>query len=200
MDKTSLKDQKAALREQAYARRRAFAQTEGVGAGLDIRDHFIEAGLTPAPGTVVSGYWPMADEADVRPLMEHLHGAGMQLSLPVQDGKDKPLLFRAWKPGDPLMKRNFGVMEPRGAQSKCRPEVLLVPLVAFDTAGTRLGYGGGYYDRTLADLRGSAKATKPLAVGVAFTCQQVDTLPKGEFDQPLDWIVTEAGASKFPPA
>src|SRR4029077_10405925 len=117
---------------------------------------------TPA---VVSGFWPIKEEIDIRPLMIELFGAGRQIALPVVQGRGKPLLFRAWRPGDPLEAGVFGTLQPSARRETVDPTARLVPLLACDEAGWRLGYGGGFYDRTLIGLRARRRVT---AVGVGF--------------------------------
>jgi 5-formyltetrahydrofolate cyclo-ligase len=144
--------------------------------------------------SIVSGFWPMKEEIDIRPLMIDLHSQGCQLALPVVEGKGQRLLFRAWRPGDPLEAGVFGTMQPSARREVLEPEVLLVPLLACDEEGWRLGYGGGFYDRTLATLRAKRKLT---AVGVGFNAQLVPELPHGPDDQRLDWLLTDLRACAF---
>lgn len=146
---------------------------------------------TPA---VVSGFWPIKDEIDIRPLMMELFNEGCQLALPVVQGRGLPLLFRAWRPGDPLEKGVFGTLQPSARREVLEPEALLVPLLACDSDGWRLGYGGGFYDRTLTGLRSRGKVT---AVGVGFDAQMVPDVPRGPSDQRLDWMLTDRRACAF---
>jgi 5-formyltetrahydrofolate cyclo-ligase len=146
---------------------------------------------TPA---VVSGFWPINEEIDIRPLMIELHNQGCQLALPVVQGKGRPLLFRAWRPGDSLEAGVFGTLQPSARRETLEPEALLVPLLACDKDGWRLGYGGGFYDRTLAGLRAKRKVT---AVGVAFNAQLIPDVPHGPDDQRLDWLLTDRRACAF---
>ncbi|WP_233553438.1 5-formyltetrahydrofolate cyclo-ligase [Teichococcus wenyumeiae] len=141
----------------------------------------------PPPGALVAGFWPMGDEIDIRPLMRHLEAAGHALALPVTPPRGQPLLFRRWRFGDPLVPGGFGTSVPPEGAEAVTPQALLVPLLAFDAAGLRLGYGGGFYDRTLASLPGA------WALGVAFAGQQVAKVPAGAHDVPLHGIATEAG-------
>jgi 5-formyltetrahydrofolate cyclo-ligase len=147
--------------------------------------------VTPA---VVSGFWPIKDEIDIRPLMIELFNEGCQLALPVVQGRGLPLLFRAWRPGDPLEKGVFGTLQPTARREVLEPEALLVPLLACDDDGWRLGYGGGFYDRTLTGLRARGKVT---AVGVGFDAQVVPEVPHGPSDQRLDWMLTDRRACAF---
>jgi 5-formyltetrahydrofolate cyclo-ligase len=148
------------------------------------------AGRLGAPGSVISAYWPMGDELDPRPLLLALAERGQALALPAIRSKDAPLDFRAWRPGDPLQPAGFGTREPLPEAPLVQPGVLLIPLLAFDAAGYRLGYGGGFYDRSLALLRRTGDI---LAVGLAYAAQQVAAVPREATDQALDLVVTEAG-------
>jgi len=187
-----LQAEKRALRASAKAARAAAAGAPG--AAVAVRDRFLAAVPLPA-GRVVSGYWPMGDELDPRPLMEALAAGGQRLALPAIRGAGLPLAFRAWQPGDRVVPAGFGTREPAAAAEELTPEVLLVPLLAFDSAGYRLRYGGGFYDRSLALLR---KSGDILAVGLAFSAQQVAALPREATDQPLDLVITEAGLLRPP--
>ena len=147
----------------------------------------------------------MGEEIDVRPLLLHLHGAGHPICLPVTGPRGTMLRFRRWEPDMILASGVFGTREPPGDAPELVPDLLLVPLLAFDAAGWRLGYGGGYYDRTLAALRAESRAEgRPkggaVAVGVAYAGQRVDAVPHGPHDERLDWIVTEEAALRVPPA
>jgi 5-formyltetrahydrofolate cyclo-ligase len=146
---------------------------------------------TPA---VVSGFWPIKEEIDIRPLMVELLNQGCQLSLPVVQGKGRPLLFRAWRPGDALEAGVFGTLQPSAKREVVEPDALIVPLLACDEEGWRLGYGGGFYDRTLAGLRAKKTVT---AVGVGFNDQLVPEVPHGPSDQRLDWLLTDKRACAF---
>ncbi len=174
-----------ATRKQAAAADRA----AGATAAKAVSDLFL-AELRPEPGSIVAGYWPMGDEMDPRPLLQSLASLGCSLALPALQGAEKPLLFRAWAPGEPLFPAAFGTEEPDAAQPLRTPLILLVPLLAFDAQGYRLGYGGGFYDRSLAQLRPKGDT---LAVGLAFSAQQVERVPRDGNDQRLDWLVTENG-------
>ena len=173
---------RAELREEE---RRAAA--DGLLATMR-RDRPIE---TPA---VVSGFWPIKDEIDIRPLMIELFNQGCQLALPVVQGKGQPLLFRAWRPGDPLEAGVFGTLQPSAKRETLEPDALIVPLLACDEEGWRLGYGGGFYDRTLTGLRAQRAVT---AVGVGFDAQLVPEVPHGPSDQRLDWLLTDRRACAF---
>jgi 5-formyltetrahydrofolate cyclo-ligase len=179
---------------QAATERRAgaFAALPDAGHALALR--FRDAVHLPR-GAVVSGYWPLAGELDIRPLLHQIHEQGHPIGLPVVKAKAQPLVFRHWIPGAPLVQGSFKVMTPPEGAPEVEPDVLLVPLLAFDRAGYRLGYGGGFYDRTLEKRRREAHSGHAiLAIGIAFAAQETEDLPRGPFDQPLDWIVTEAWA------
>lgn len=181
---------KAALRHQAMERRIAAAAEAGPRAREAIRDNALPV-LAAGPGATVSGFWPMRHEIDPRPLLEAVHAAGAACCLPVVEGKAVPLVFRRWAPGDALEPGPFGTREPMAGAPAATPTHLLVPLLVFDRRGFRLGYGGGYYDRTLAGLRTRGHV---LAVGLAYAAQEVEAVPHDDLDAPLDWVVTEAEA------
>ena len=136
----------------------------------------------------------MRSEFDPRPLMARLDEAGHSLALPVVVGNDQPLIFRAWKPGDLLVEGGFKVQVPPDTSPEVLPDVILVPLLAFDAEGYRLGYGGGFYDRTLSK---AMLERQVVAVGLAFAAQGTETLPREDHDQKLNWIITEQGTRKF---
>lgn len=182
---------KAALREAARAGRRA-ARAAAPGAGEAVRDRFLAAGLHEGAG-IVSGYRRIRSELDPEPLMLALVARGCRLCLPVIAGEGLPLGFREWSPGAALEPGPFGAEVP-AAGAWLEPELLIVPLLAFDAAGRRLGYGGGFYDRTIARLAAMRAPPRPVrAVGVAYAAQQVAEVPAEATDRCLDAIVTEAG-------
>ncbi|MBL93815.1 MAG: 5-formyltetrahydrofolate cyclo-ligase [Magnetovibrio sp.] len=145
--------------------------------------------------TSISAYWPIADEIDVRPIMFSLVERGHLILLPVIQGPAAPLLFREWTPGTKLFDGGYGTSAPGPDSEERVPSVLLIPVLAFDNTGFRLGYGGGFYDRTLHMLR--VKRPKIVSVGVAFESQCVDKIPVNEHDERLDFIVTEAQVRRF---
>ncbi len=145
-------------------------------------------------GVVVAGYWPLRQEIDVLPLLTRLRGRGCRIALPVVPGPRRPLTFRTWRAGTKLETGPFGTRHPGGGAATVVPDLVLVPLLAFDRTGFRLGYGGGYYDRTLALLR--KKRSRIVAFGVAYAGQEVAAVPRDRFDQPLDGILTERGFIK----
>ncbi|MEO5375754.1 MAG: 5-formyltetrahydrofolate cyclo-ligase [Alphaproteobacteria bacterium] len=178
----------------AIRRRRVIHRAIAVSAGRRLRD-LVPRCLRLVRGDVVAGYWPMGDEVDVRPLLLRLHGRGCVVALPVVTGAGRPLVFRVWRPGMRLEAGSHGTRHPGPRAARVVPDVVLVPLLAFDRMGGRLGYGAGYYDRTLARLR-TLRREAVSAVGVAYAGQRVTRVPMGRFDQPLDRIVTERGLIK----
>ena len=155
-----------------------------------------EAGLPFDRGAVVSAYWPMRDELDTRKLLVSLHTEGIRCALPVMQNKDKPLIFRQWQPDDILEEASFGVAEPTVDRPVLIPEIMVIPLLAVDREGNRLGYGGGYYDRTLLQRR-QGREGPVVAVGVAYEAQIVPVVPHDESDARLDWLVTEQSFTRF---
>ncbi|WP_242481941.1 5-formyltetrahydrofolate cyclo-ligase [Paracraurococcus ruber] len=172
---------------KAEARRLALARREGCdpALGAQLAAHVLRDWLPPA-GAVVAGFWPMGPEIDIRPLLLALQDRGHPVVLPVTPKRGQPLTFRRWRPGEPLARGRFGTQHPAAGETLA-PEFLLVPLLAFDRAGRRLGYGAGYYDRTLAGLPGAA------TLGCAYACQEVPEVPAGPEDVALQAIATEAG-------
>ncbi|MPZ09447.1 MAG: 5-formyltetrahydrofolate cyclo-ligase [Kiloniellaceae bacterium] len=195
----AVQEAKRHLRATARAQRAAAAAEDraaGGPAATALRDRVLAA-VPLDPDAVVSAYWPMGSEIDPLPLLSALAERGIALALPAIRGAGEPLDFRAWKPGDTLQPAGFGTREPLAAAPPVQPKLLLVPLLAFDAAGYRLGYGGGFYDRSLALLRAAGNI---LAVGLAFAAQQVAALPREATDQPLDLVVTERGLVTPEPA
>lgn len=155
-------------------------------AGAALRDAVLAAS-PPPPGAIVAGFWPMGAEIDPRPLMRALHARGHAICLPVTPRRGLPLAFRRWAPGDALVPGPMGTSQPAPEAPSATPDWLIVPLLAFDRAGRRLGYGGGYYDRTLAGLPGAT------ALGIAYAVQEVQEVPAGPHDVRLRRIATEKG-------
>jgi 5-formyltetrahydrofolate cyclo-ligase len=182
-------EEKRAERTRALARRAAAHARHGADAGRRLARHGLSF-LDLKSGTVVSGFSAIRDEIDPAGLLARLAEEGNRLALPVIEGKGRPLLFRAWAPGDAMGTAQWGIAEPLPDQPEVYPDVVLVPLLAFDAQGYRLGYGGGFYDRTLARLR----ARKPVvAVGIGFDELRIDAVPHLDYDQRLDWVLTPSG-------
>lgn len=155
------------------------------------------AAVAIEPGTVVSGFWPIRSEIDVRPLMATLREAGGRLCLPVVIDP-ATIVFRELVRGAPMVETGFGTSGPGEEAAVLDPQLMLIPLAAFDARGHRIGYGAGYYDRAIARLAGMGG--KPRLVGVAFDCQQVDRVPDEPHDVALPEIITESGLRRFGPA
>jgi 5-formyltetrahydrofolate cyclo-ligase len=183
---SSISDQKARLRQRALATRDALPATERAAAAEAIAGRTFPVKL--APGTIVSAFSPMKNEINPVPLMRKLADAGARLALPAIAGRGKPLVMRAWIFGEPLAAGQWGIREPLPEAPEVAPDILIVPLAAFDRAGHRIGYGAGYYDMTINALR----ARKPItAIGIAFAAQEIPAVPATERDAPLDLVLTE---------
>ncbi len=179
-----------ALRQAMVARRRQLTVAAHADLSARIVAHLLQALTLPA-GTAVGFCWPVKHEPDVRDALAAWRQAGCHAALPVVVAENMPLAFRHWHPDAELVPDRYGIPTPTQGEWMT-PEVLLLPLNAFDAAGYRLGYGGGYFDRTLA-----AAAPRPLAVGVGFEMNRVDSIRPEAHDQRLDWIVSEAGAVRI---
>jgi len=183
---------KSALRQALLADRVA-AATQRPQAAEVLAGHFAPT-WRPEKGQVVAGYRPLHHEMDPGPLMAAFMEAGARLCLPVMQSEEQPLLFRSWRPGDTLETGAFGVEEPVDRAPELVPDLVLVPLVGVDRTGVRLGFGKGYYDRTLAALRARGPVR---AVGLAYAEQLVDRVPSEPHDEALDALVTDAGWHSF---
>ncbi len=170
---------KRAMRAERIAAR---AGSDPIAAGRALTALVLRE-CPPPRGSVVSGFWPLGAEIDIRPLLSALHARGHTIVLPVTPGRGLPLSFLTWQPGDTLIAERFGTMRPTGEPRT--PDFLLVPLLAFDRTGGRLGYGAGYYDRTLPLL------SPRFALGCAFAAQEVPAVPMGPRDIRLDAVATE---------
>lgn len=151
--------------------------------------------LSGKSSLIISFYYPLTDELDCLPLAYKIYEMGHQICLPVLGAKDAPLAFRQWQPDATLVQRSFGLKEPDEKASLLQPDILFVPLLAFDAEGWRLGYGGGYYDRTLNSLRKCNPAL--LAIGLCYAAQEVPEVPHGPTDERLDYILTPESARQF---
>jgi 5-formyltetrahydrofolate cyclo-ligase len=177
---------KADLRRQALARRDALPAGERAQAAETIATRAFPVAI--APGAIVAGFMPMKSEINPLPLMRKLAAAGARLALPVVAGQGKPLIMRAWAFGEPLIAGVWGIREPAPLAPAVAPDILIVPLLAFDRAGQRIGYGAGYYDLTIAALRARQAV---VAIGVAFAAQEIAAVPATPRDAPLDLVLTE---------
>ncbi|MDZ5699230.1 5-formyltetrahydrofolate cyclo-ligase [Chelativorans sp. M5D2P16] len=191
---TTAREIKRALRAEALARRDATDPLWRAEASLG----FAEAAevIAPAPGTVVSGFWPMRSEVDVRPLMAALAAMGARLCLPALLDKTT-MIFRELKRGAPLVDMGFGTKGPDETAAMLEPSLMLVPLAAFDRRGHRIGYGAGYYDRAIERLRENGQARH--LIGIAFDCQEVAEVPDEPHDVIIPEILTESGLRSFAP-
>jgi 5-formyltetrahydrofolate cyclo-ligase len=189
---THLEDTKARLRREAMVRRDALPVNvrEAAAAAIAVQ----KFPFAIVPGMIVSGFMPLKSEIDPLPLMRKLAVVGATLALPVVAGRGRPLIMRAWQWGEPLASGVWGLREPRPVAPEVEPDILLVPLLAFDRLGHRIGYGAGYYDMTIARLR----ANKPItAVGIAFAMQEIPAVPTTPHDARLDLVVTEREVIAF---
>jgi 5-formyltetrahydrofolate cyclo-ligase len=182
---------KAGLRAMAHRKRAAIYSEARAEAAKAAAGHFF-SGVQLAPGEVVAAYWPIRDELDCRPVLTRLVDSGQPVCLPVVIGDGEALELRLWAEGEPLYPSGFGTLAPPEGAPVVEPDVILVPLLGFDRQGTRLGYGGGYYDRTLTIL-----SKRPRLVGYAFAGQEIEHIPYEPHDIPLDAVVTEAGYRSF---
>jgi 5-formyltetrahydrofolate cyclo-ligase len=185
----NLQDQKKEARARAAAVRKVAHAALADMAGLDLAS--LEFPVKPEAGrSVVSAFHPFRSEIDTKPLIGKLVADGWTTCLPIILGAGVPLIFRRWFPGEPTISGDMNIMRPLDEAEQVEPDVLIVPLLSFDANGYRLGYGGGFYDRTLGLLRAKKKV---IAIGVGYSAQQVEQVPHDEFDQPVDFIMTETG-------
>ena len=183
---------KADLRAAALAARNALSGRQRAAAAQAIALRGLPFEIIP--GAVVAGYSPIRGEIDPAPLMRKLAAQGAQLALPAVMARGKSLAFRAWSPDDRLMLGPLGILEPSPAAAEMIPDIMLVPLAAFDRLGHRIGYGAGHYDHTLAHLR----KVKPIAaIGLAFAAQEIEAVPALAHDVALDYVLTEAQVLDF---
>jgi 5-formyltetrahydrofolate cyclo-ligase len=186
---TELNELKAEARKAAAKARKAAHDSDGDRAPLQLAA--LDFPVRPtAAHKIVSAFFPYKSEIDTRPLLGKLAGEGWTTCLPIVVALGEPLIFRRWFPGEPTVPGVWDIPRPVDDAQLVEPDVLLVPLMAFDRRGYRLGYGGGFYDRTLEVLRAKKSI---IAIGVAYSAQEVDSVPHGSHDQPLDFVMTEKG-------
>jgi 5-formyltetrahydrofolate cyclo-ligase len=185
-DLTETASPKAALRAQTLSLRDALPPAARAAAAEAIAGRAFPVKV--APGTIVSGFSPMKTEINPLPLMRNLVDGGAQLALPCIAGRGKPLIMRAWAFGEALKTGQWGIREPMPDATEVAPDILIVPLAAFDRRGHRIGYGAGYYDMTINALRAKKKVT---AIGIAFAAQEIPQVPVTERDERLDFVLTE---------
>jgi 5-formyltetrahydrofolate cyclo-ligase len=183
---------KATLRAAALAKRDALSDNKRTAAAKAIAKRGLPMAI--APGIIISGYSPIRSEIDPMPLLRALAAQGARLALPAVMARGKSLAFRAWSPDDRLMLGPLGIPEPSPAAAEVIPDIMLVPLAAFDRAGHRIGYGAGHYDFTLAHLR---KTKAIAAIGVAFAAQEIALVPALQHDVALDYVLTETRVFDF---
>jgi 5-formyltetrahydrofolate cyclo-ligase len=185
-DTNTIAARKALLRAEALARRDLLSADERAAAAeaIALRPLPVPAG----PGAVVSGFMPIKSEINPLPLLRRYADAGAQLALPAIDERGKPLRLRAWSVGETLVAGQWGIREPAATVEEIDPDIMLVPLAAFDRRGSRVGYGAGYYDMTIASVR----SRKPvIAIGIAHAVQEFPEVPVTGRDEPLDLVLTE---------
>jgi 5-formyltetrahydrofolate cyclo-ligase len=192
MSRTADPPSKAELRAAALAARDALSEAQRAAAAQAIAQRGLPVEI--APGAVVAGYSPIRSELDPTPLMLALAAQGTRLALPVITQRGQSLRFRVWHAGDRLLPGSLGILEPSPAAAEIVPDIVLVPLAAFDRTGHRIGYGAGHYDRTLAHLH---KSKGFAAIGLAFAGQEVATVPALQHDVPLDYVLTETKLFDF---
>jgi 5-formyltetrahydrofolate cyclo-ligase len=190
-----LAEQKKQMRARMSSLRLVVDQKDGPDAAMAAMRHFL-AGLADfgiGTHSIVAGYWPISTEIDPRPIIGRLDDRGITCALPAVQASGEPLVFRRWRPIDPLEDGPFETRQPVATAPAVRPDVMLVPLLAVDAAGWRLGYGAGYYDRTCVALRRSGPLT---TIGIGYFIQAVERVPHGDHDVPLDWILTDRGLAR----
>lgn len=187
--------EKASIRNERLALRDAMTPQARIEGSLAMVEHAGDR-LEFDPGTVISGFWPIRSEADIRPLMAHFRTRGARLCLPVVLDRET-IIFRELVVGAPVVKTGFGTTGPGEEAAVLDPDILLVPLSAFDRAGHRIGYGAGHYDRAIDRLK--ARGHRPRLIGIAFDCQEVASVPAEPHDVALDAILTESGFRLFQP-
>ena len=191
--KTNIAEQKSALRASVLALRDAMPAQERQAAAEAVAARGLPIEVTP--GTIVSGFMPMKTEINPLPLLRKLAGQGARLALPCIAGRGNPLIMRAWTIGDAFKAGQWGIREPLPETPEVAPDIVIVPLAAFDRTGQRIGYGAGYYDMTLAALRAKKKV---IAIGIAFSVQEIPYVPATERDERLDFVLTEKEVIALP--
>ena len=190
-DSATFENPKLQLRADALAKRDLLPPQERQAGAEKLAARALPVDVA---GKIVSGFMPMKTEINPLPLLRRLADAGAQLALPVIDARGKPLIMRAWKIGDELKAGQWGIREPLPQAAQIDPDILLVPLAAFDRAGHRIGYGAGYYDMTIHALRAKKQV---VAIGIAFAAQEIPRVPATERDERLDFIMTERETIAF---
>jgi 5-formyltetrahydrofolate cyclo-ligase len=188
-DPGAILKEKKALRAKLRSWRATLTRGKAQEAATAVARHGLSF-LAPVPLGVVAGFAALPEELDPSALLERLSAEGIRLALPVIAEKGVPLLFRAWAPGDAMDRGPWDIRQPKIERATLEPDTLLVPLLAFDRQGWRLGYGAGYYDRTLRALRARKRI---VAVGIGYDEQEIDAVPHLDYDERLDWVLTPSG-------
>jgi len=183
---STVDERKSQLRREAMARRDALPADLRQAAAATIAARAFPLAMTP--GVIVSGFMPLKSEINPLPLMRQLAAAGARLALPTIDRRGKALIMRAFTFGDALASGQWGIREPKPEAPEVAPDIMLVPLLAFDRSGRRIGYGAGYYDMTIAKFRAVKRI---VAIGIAFAAQEIAAVPVTERDARLDLVLTE---------
>jgi 5-formyltetrahydrofolate cyclo-ligase len=191
MVEDGIEAEKALLRRTARSRREALSPEFRAEASKSISFQFFDK-VAFGPEDAIAGYWRIRDEVDCQPILVRLMDSAQTVILPVVTGAAEPLQFRIWGADAPLYEAGFGTLAPSDLAPRAEPDLILMPLLGYDRTGTRLGYGGGYYDRTLA-----AMTKRPMLVGLDFSAQALDHIPREAHDIPLDAVVTESGVEFF---
>jgi len=178
-------------RKRSLVARESLSGQEAAHLSAQVVAHLLQTFPQP-PGKCVGFCWPIRNEPDIRPAIRHWLAMGITAALPVTPAEARALSFRLWQPESRLIPDRHGIPTPPADAPAVRPDVLLIPLNAFDAAGYRLGYGGGFFDRTLASL--AEASARPLAIGIGFELGRVPDIAPQPHDQPMDWLVTEAGS------
>ena len=187
------KERKKQLRKEALARRDALDPFWRIEASLEMAETARD-NVSFEPGAIVSGFWPMRSEVDVRPMMFALREHGARLCLPAILDKTT-IAFRELVRGAPLVEMGFGTHGPGEEAEVLDPDIMLIPLAAFDPRGHRIGYGAGYYDRAISRHHDAGK--QPRLIGIAFDCQEVPEVPDEPHDVVIPEILTESGLRRF---
>jgi len=186
-----IEEAKTALRIRARAARASLDSGERAEAAVAVARHFFD-GVPLQQADIVAAYWRIRDEVDCQPILVKLMDSSQTVVLPVVLGPEEPLDLRVWEQGASLYESGFGTLAPSELAPKAEPDIVIMPLLGFDSRGTRLGYGGGYYDRTLATMK-----KRPRLIGLAFAAQELERIPREAHDVPLDAVITEAGMRQF---
>ena len=190
---SDLRTLKKDLRAEALARRDALDPSWRIEVSMALAETAARE-MAFEPGTIVSGFWPIRSEIDLRPALAALRDKGARLCLPVVLDRTT-IVFREMVRDTPLVDTGFGTAGPGPEAAELEPQIMLVPLSAFDRRGHRIGYGAGHYDRAIARLVGAGR--RPTLIGAAFDCQEVATVPDEAHDVKLDAILTETGLRRF---